>query len=225
MKKRNIILFFLVTVLIAVSMYGPTLLKILKVVIHREGSSHGLFIPLLSFYFIWLKRSRLKEIEMRISLQGLILVAIGLLLYFLKIGDQRFYLQAFSFFILTSGLVFFFMGKKFFKEVAFPVLFLICMIPIPKEIYFAMAENVRYITLGTSAWALSLTNIPFLKENLVIHLPNVSLVVDLSCSGIRYLISFLVFGIAYAYLFRTRLFDRILLVCLTIPLSLSASVL
>jgi len=223
MKKRNLILFFSVIILIATLIYRPILVELFTKVIHREESSHGLFIPLLSLYFIWLKRSRLKEIEMRFSPEGLILIAIGFLLFFYKKGGEGFYTQSVSFIIVISGLLYFFMGKKFFKEVSFPVLFLICMIPIPKDIYVTLAEYTRDITLGTATWILAQTNVPFLRENILLHLPNVSLSVNLGCSGIRYLISYFVFGIAYAYIFRTQLIDRIFLVGLTIPISILAS--
>jgi len=152
------------------------------------------------------------------------MVAIGFLLYFINIGAGTFYVQALSFFIVVAGLLFFFMGKGLFREVAFPMLFLICMIPIPPNIYSMLADLVRDTTLNGAVWVLALTRVPFIRKNFLVYLPNASLSVNKSCSGIRYLISYFVFGIAYAYIFKTRLVDRILIVILTIPLSLLASV-
>ena len=161
---------------------------------------------------------------MRFSLEGIILIAIGFFLFFFYNRSTHFYIQSLSFIMVILGLFFFFMGKEFFKELAFPVLFLIFMIPIPSHIYMAMAEFVRDITLGVSAWTLSQTTVPFLREGFLVHLPNITLSINIGCSGIRYLISYFVFGIAYAYIFKTGLIERILLVSLTIPISLLASV-
>ncbi|MCP3932552.1 MAG: exosortase/archaeosortase family protein, partial [Bacteroidetes bacterium] len=45
-----------------------------------------------------------------------------------------------------------------------------------------------------------------------------------SCSGIRYLVSYFVFGLAYAWLSRDTLRDRVLIVAATIPISIIAGV-
>ncbi len=44
--------------------------------------------------------------------------------------------------------------------------------------------------------------VPFIREGYNIHLPNVDLYVAKSCSGIRYLISYFVFGLAYAFIYK-----------------------
>jgi exosortase len=66
--------------------------------------------------------------------------------------------------------------------------------------------------------------ITFYKEGLLIHLPNAVLSIAIGCSGIRYLVSYFVFGIAYAYLYREASKSRLLVVLSTIPISLAASV-
>lgn len=221
-KRRIIVLSFTATFFIAILVYMPILRELLEKVIHREGSSHGLFVPFLSLYFIWIKRLKLKEIEIRFNTLGIIPISTSIFLYFLEIGGEKSYFQALSFIILISGLLILLMGKKLFKELSFPVLFLICMIPIPQGIYLSLAEMIREINLGVAAWFMSRTSIPFLQKELCIFLPNSMLSVDIGCSGIRYLLSYFVFGIAYAYIYRKRLMDRIFLIVLTIPISIFA---
>ena len=71
-------------------------------------------------------------------------------------------------------------------------------IPLPKDIHLALANNIRNISFGGSSWIISLLGVPFNKEGLLIYLPNAVLKVNLGCSGIRYLISYFVFGIPYS---------------------------
>ena len=59
----------------------------------------------------------------------------------------------------------------------------------------------------------------------MIHLPNTVLTINIACSGIRYLLSYFVFGVAYSYLYRKTIGQRFLVVALTIPISLLASTL
>ena len=97
------------------------------------------------------------------------------------------------------------------------------MIPIPMHLYQTMADWLRKGTIEISTQLLALIGIPFLREMYLIHLPTTTLKVAIGCSGIRYLLTYFVFGMAYAYLFRTGINQRISLVCLTIPISLLAS--
>ena len=99
------------------------------------------------------------------------------------------------------------------------------MIPIPRYLYQYIADWLRQGTIESSTQALALFHISFLREDFLIHLPNITLEVDISCSGIRYMLSYFVLGMAYAYLYRTTINQRIILVCLTVPISLLASTL
>ena len=73
-----------------------------------------------------------------------------------------------------------------------------------------------------SDWCLGIS---FFREGYLIHLPNTVLNVAISCSGIRYLVSYFVFGIAYAYLYRKTVWSRIIVIFSIIPISLIASIL
>ena len=212
--------------LVGIVFYSATLMELLSAVLRREESSHGVFVPLLSLYFVWRKRNRLKEIEPSYEIiRGLGLVAGGLLLFSLARAHAYFFWECFSFVIVLSGLVICFLGKDISKQILFPIFFLICMIPIPEHLYMAIAHWVRQGTITASTQVLALIGIPFLREDLLIQLPNTVLNINIGCSGIRYLLSYFVFGIAYAYPYRTTTKQRVLLVCLTIPISLMASTL
>jgi len=223
MRVAGLVLSLLV---VARILYSDTLRELLTAVLGREESSHGVFVPLLSFYFIWRKRSRLKEIEPSYDIiPGLGVFAGGLLLFSLARGYDYFFWECFSFVIVILGLAICFLGKDWLKEILFPVVFLISMIPIPEHIYHSLADWLRQLTITTSTQVLALIGAPFLREDLMIHLPNTALNIDIGCSGIRYFLSYFFFGIAYAYLYRTTTSQRVLLVCLTIPISLMASTL
>lgn len=207
-------------------LYPDTLRELLSAVLRREESSHGVFVPLLSLYFIWRKRNRLSKIEPSYDIiPGLGLVAGGLFLFSLVRAYDSFFWECFSFVIVISGFVTCFWGKDILKEILFPVLFLAAMIPIPGHLYNSMADWVREGAIRGATHILSLVGVPFLREDLLIHLPNTALNINIGCSGIRYLVSYFVFGVAYAYLYRTTTGQRVVLVGLTIPISLIASTL
>jgi exosortase len=221
--RARVALLIFWTLLAGLFLYKTAVTILIGAVLNRQGSSHGIFVPFLSVIFFWMNRNTILKIEPRYDYLGILLLAIGIVFPLFNIGT--YHLQFLSFIIFIAGLIIIHLGRQYFKAISFPLLFLITMIPLPKDIHFALANYIRNISFGGSSLVISLLGIPFNKEGLLIYLPNAVLKVNLGCSGIRYLISFFVFGIAYAYLYRTTTWSRLSIIASTIPISLLASVL
>jgi len=221
-SSNRLLLLALIILFAGIILYGPSITKLAEAVIHREGSSHGVFVPFLSAFFIWIKRDVLRKTEMRNDLIGIPVMLAGLIFPIFDIGPYS--LQILGFIIFISGTVILLLGRGIFKEIAFPLVFLITFIPIPDNIYSWLAENIRIVSFGGSRWIISLMGIPFMHEGNLIYFHNATLVVGESCSGIRYLVSYFVFSMAYAYLYRERMWSRVAVVCSSIIISLFASV-
>lgn len=220
--RLRLILLAVVTIAVGAIFYRSSLLLLAQAVMNREGSSHGIFVPFLSAFFIWINREILRKTEIRYDLIGIPVLLAGLLFPVLRIDS--FELQSIGFIIFLSGIVIVVLGRKCFKVVAFPLLFLITMVPIPDDTYSKLAESTRVISFGGARWIISMLGIPFVREGNMIHFHNASLEVAEACSGIRYLMSYFVFSLAYTYLFRTKLLSRIAIVFSSIVISLMASV-
>ena len=225
-KMKNmyyrLFLFIISIILAAIFIYQTAIINVISAVLHRQGSSHGVFVPFLSLYFLWLKRDDLKKIEPQYNYFGIILIVLGAFVPILNIGN--FQLNFLCFIVFWAGTIYLIFGKEFFKNISFPLFFLITLIPIPENIYESLANFTRHISFGGSLKIISLLGIPYLKEGWLIQLPNAILKVAISCSGIRYLISYFVFGLAYAWLYRETTGNRLYVVALTIPISLFASI-
>jgi exosortase len=224
MKSTRIRLIILTLVIIAagVTLYGSSLSKLTYAVLHREGSSHGVFVPFLSLFFLWIKRDVLIKTEMKYELWGIPLMIAGLLFPVFSIGPYN--LQILGFIIFLSGAAILMLGWPFFREISFPLLFLITLIPIPDDTYTRLADLIRVISFGGARAIISLLGIPYVREGDIISLYNATLEVAYGCSGIRYLVSYFVFSLAYAWLYRERLWSRAAVVCSSIVISLFASV-
>jgi exosortase len=220
--KYRLLIFFVLTLLTAVTFFREAITQVFSVVIHREGSSHGVFVPFLALYFLYLNFGTLKKIELNTDPRGVALMAAGLIFPILNIGSFHIHFIAYT--LVLSGLVMLMFGKDMFKNTAFPVFFLITTVPIPPNIYEAIANYSRTIAFGVSLKILSLFGIPYHRVGWDIQLPNAFLKVAIGCSGIRYMISYFVFGIAYAYIMKTSTTARLVTVALTIPISHFASI-
>ena len=222
-KYYRLSIFFAVVIITGLLLYRTAIVQVISAVLHRQGSSHGVFVPFISLYFLWFKLDDLKKIECHYNYYGIILLLPGIILSIPKIGT--FHVQFLGFIVFIAGLIFLIFGKKCFKHMAFPTFFLITMIPIPKDIYMAIANYCRHIATSGSLKVISLFGISYFRDGWLVQLPNALLNINIGCSGIRYLVSYFVFGLAYAYLFRNTTKARVLIVALTVPISHLASIL
>lgn len=212
----------ILSVLAGLVFYQDAILEVLAAVIHRSDSSHGVFVPLITAYFFWIIKDRIKQVPVHYSWAGIPMLIVCVVPPLAGIGN--FQVQFIAFLGFICGLVFAFLGKAMLKTVAFPIFYLVTMVPLPQGLYDSIANISRTIEFGGSLKILSLLGIPYMRVGWDIELPNALLRVAISCSGIRYLVSFVVFGLAYAYLNKASTPGRIVTVLATIPISLFASI-
>jgi exosortase len=109
--------------------------------------------------------------------------------------------------------------------VAFPLVFLVMMIPLPAIIYNQVTFPLQLLASRLSSNCLQLIAIPVLREGNVLILPNYSLEVVEACSGIRSLMSLIALAIAFGYFVEKRLWARITLVVLMVPIAVASNAL
>jgi exosortase len=223
--KGRWLIFLLALFGLGLTIYGEPLNALFASVLQREGSSHGLFVPFIAGYITWLKLDKIKGIKSQLALvPGCMVAAVGFLIFYFCRNNTGFSMAALSFFLVAAGLVLLFFGREMFKEVSFPLLFLVAMIPLPTIVYSQLAEWMRQATTWGAVTLIKPLDIPMHRVGYDVYLPKIHLYVAHSCSGIRYLLSYFVFGIAYAFRYRHCSKGRLLLVAATVPLSIAGGV-
>ena len=122
-----------------------------------------------------------------------------------------------------AGALLFTYGWNHLKILFFPIAFLLLMIPIPAIIFNQIAFPLQLFASRFGEMALTVLQVPVLREGNVIRLANTSLEVAEACSGIRSLISLLTLGIVYGYFIDSRIWIRLLLAIGTIPIAIAAN--
>ncbi|MGW8160338.1 MAG: exosortase/archaeosortase family protein [Desulfoprunum sp.] len=232
MTKNNIIsdsrgrflLLCLILFCLGITLYRPALLDLSLAVLHREGSSHGVFVPFLSAYLLWRNFDKIKNLpSQRNWPAGVVVILLGGVLFFLsKYTEDPVGLAVLSFLIISGGLTLSLFGSALFKETAFPLFFLASMIPLPPTIYSALSEQIRLSSTWGSVLLTKSLGVPIYRENFNIYLSGANLFVAESCSGIRYLLSYFVFSLVYAALFKQSLAGRLTVILGSIPLAIAA---
>lgn len=210
---------------LAGALYAPVLRQMAVQWWQDPDYGHGFIVPLFAGYVLYQQRYKLRQVALEPRNVGFLLIfgAMGLLLAG-TLGAELF-VSCFSLLFLLGGTLLFFAGWKMLRAMAFPLGFLVLMIPLPALIFNQVTFPLQLLASRLSSNGLELFGIPVLREGNVLVLPNYSLEVVEACSGIRSLMSLIALAVAYGYLVEQRLWARITLVVLMLPIAVASNAL
>ncbi len=181
--------------------------------------SHGILVPMVSLFLVWKKQASLKQLRFQSSSWGMTLITAGLLLYWLSALMHVYFTAGFSMLIVMAGLILHFYGKRTMREVLFPVLFLVFMIPLPLIMIAFICFKLKIIAAHLAAWILNLIGLPAIQESSILKLRHSYVLVEDSCGGLRSLVSLTALGCIFAYRLKLRLSRKIILFISAIPIA------
>jgi exosortase C (VPDSG-CTERM-specific) len=195
-----------------------------------ELYSYIILIPFISFYLLWLKRGTLTVSTQPARLMGVIFLAAGLALtaaYWLwfrsslrPAGDNYLAVMTICFLLFFYGVSSLFWGAQTLRAAAFPLAFLIFLVPIP----LAVAQEINSFLQSGSALAaagfFSLTGTAFFQDGLSFQLPDIRLEIAPECSGIHSTLVLFITSLLAGYIFLRTPWKRACLALLIIPLGL-----
>lgn len=185
-----------------------------------EEYSYGYFIPLISGFLIWQKSEQLRQIELRGSWSGLLLIGVGLLLGLVgEFSAIRLFGQ-YGFIVALVGLTVGFIGWRGTGMIAGPLGILLFMIPLPQFALRELSQQLQLLSSQLGVWLIRLFDISVFLEGNVIDLGSYKLQVVDACSGLRYLFPLMVLGFLAAYFFQGAWWKRTCIVLSTIPLTI-----
>ena len=182
--------------------------------------SHGFLIVPIAAYLAWERRRALTDTEASPSAVGLLIVVLSLGVLLAGVLGAELFLTRVSILGVIAGTVVFTLGWRHLKILAFPIAFLLLMIPVPAIVFNQIAFPLQLLASRCGELALSALQIPVLREGNVIVLANTSLEVAEACSGIRSLVSLLTLAIVYGYFTEPRAWARVTLALASIPVAI-----
>jgi exosortase len=201
-------------------LYAPVLRNLVSQWWSDSDYSHGFFVPLFSGYILWRQRDRWMKIETKPSNFGLLVMLGGVGLLLVGSLGAELFTSRFSLLVLLAGMILFLGGWKLLRAVSFPLCFLIFMIPLPTIIYNQITFPLQLIASRFATFWLELVHVPVLREGNILLFSNYSLEVVEACSGIRSLMTLISLAVIYGYVLEPRLWVRILLVVLMVPIAI-----
>ena len=212
-----------VVVLGFVLLYWQVFVSLVMDWYHDDNYSHGFLIVPIAAYFAWERRDRLKALVAKPSKLGLVVVLGSIAVLLAGILGSELFLTRISIIGALTGTVLFMFGWRHLRILAFPIAFLLLMIPIPAIIFNQIAFPLQMQASRFGEWAITLAGIPVLREGNVLILAHTTLEVAEACSGIRSLVSLITLGIVYGYFMDSRAWVRVLIVLSAIPVAIIAN--
>jgi exosortase len=210
---------------LVVALYGPLLSQMVVQWWKDPDYSHGFVVPLFVGYVVYQRRHELRQVPLEPSNLGFPLMLGAIVLFLAGTLGAELFVSRSSLLFLFGGMILFFAGWKMLRALAFPLVFLVLMIPLPALIYNQVTFPLQLLASRLASNSLELVGVPVLREGNVLVLPNYSLEVVEACSGIRSLMSLIALAIAYGYFVEQRLWARITLVVLMVPIAVASNAL
>jgi exosortase len=190
---------------------------------HDDNYSHGFLIVPIALYFVWERRGRLLAAPIKPTWFGLIVFAAGIGLLLAGLLGAELFLSRVSLIFTLLGMLLFLFGWGYVRVLAFPLAFLLLMIPLPAIVFNQITFPLQLWASRTGVFAIASAGIPVLREGNVIVLAHTTLEVAEACSGIRSLITLITLGIVYSYFADSRMWVRLTLVLSAIPIAIVAN--
>ena len=192
-------------------LYATVLVKLGKDWWTDENYSHGLLVPFIIGYIIWLEFGDLKKAAKNQSMWfGLAAIAAALGALLIGTLGAELFTQRISLVLMLAAIVVYFFGVKILRLLVAPFVLLLLAIPIPQIIFNKIAFPLQLWASQAAVWGIRLFAVPSVRKGNVIELlPRgatqiVGLEVVEACSGIRSLMTLVTLALILAYFTRER---------------------
>ncbi len=208
------------TVAIAMGVFTPVLYHMYLHWKLVPDYSHGFLVAPLAAYFAWERRDKVARTPIEPSWWGVAPLLLGVLA--LAVGRLGVELMAMrtGVVLTVNGLVLLLMGREVYRVLVFPLWFLFLMVPLPQSLANTITFPLQLIATDLAMKPLYWLQIPALREGNIIHLSDTQLLVAEACSGLRSVMALGTLGVVFAYFFRRRWAERLILIVSTLPIAI-----
>lgn len=224
-SKSNIISIRLCILLVLWAIvFIPVYSRLVDAWLSHGDNSHGILVPFISMFFIWQNRDRLKLVRLSSSNWGAVILVASMSVYLLGLASGTEVISRAMIVFSLIGLLWFNLGKEVVRLLAFPLLFLLFMIPVPVAVQSALAFPLQLFATKISFLFTRALSIPVHQEGNMLFFAEAQLEVAEACSGIRSIAAFTVLSVVFAYLLDKGWGRRIVLLLSAIPLALFTNI-
>ena len=208
------------------SMYGPSYVTLSSTVWATDEQGHGPIILVISFWLMWRRRDAYLALETQpATAAGSVLLALGFVLYLLGRTQQLDTIEIASQIIVLAGLLLVLKGWAALRMMAFPLFFMIFMVPLPSILVQIITVPLKMAVSYVAEVILYHSGYPISRTGVILAVGPYQLLVADACAGLNSMFTLEALGLLYLNLMNYRSVSRkVALAILVIPISFIANI-
>jgi len=193
----------------------------------HESSSHIILIPFVTFGLVYLHRGKIFHSARTSLATGVPIIAAGSAIYLIaqlrwpaNEGNGLLSAGGFALVVMWIGCFVLAYGPAATRQAAFPLLFLLLMVPFPD---FVLSHIVYQLQIGSTELTyliFKLAHVPVLRQGFVLAIPGVTIEVAKECSGIRSSMALFITSLLAGHLFLRSRMKIFIFVLLVVPVAI-----
>ncbi len=209
------------------ALYVPTVVDLALNIWSTEEQSQGPIVLAICLWLTWRAWDRIDDASAGSPrpVLGWLLLVLALLLYAFGRSQRILSAQTLSVVFLLPGLVLLLRGSKQLRAAAFPLFFMIFLIPLPATMVDAVTQPLKLAVSSVATTVLFGAGYPIARSGVILQIGQYQLLVADACAGLHTLFSLEAMGLLYLNVVRhTSLMRNIALAILIVPISFAANV-
>jgi exosortase C (VPDSG-CTERM-specific) len=203
------------------------LIALIRYASENPLNSHDPMVPFVTGYLLFIQRKTLPGASRSSIIGTLLLIVPSVVALWAAIdgggrlsANDALSLQILSYVCLVAAGGFLFMGARWMVAAAFPMAFLIFMVPLPEAAVRWLELASVQASADVAAWFFKITGTPMLRDGVVFKLPTIVIEVARECSGIRSSWVLFITSLVASHMLLTSTWRRVVLVAFVIPLGI-----
>lgn len=183
------------------ALYVPTYITLANGPWNDEQNAHGPLALAVIAWLIWRHRAALSELPENGNLwAGCVLLATGLLLFFVGRAVEVIYFEAFSQIPVIAGLLLIVYGRRGIAVTWFVLVYMLFLVPLPGVVMDAATGPLKQMVSVIAEQALYYAGYPIARSGVVLTIGQYQLLVADACSGLNSMYSLGAMGLLFLYI-------------------------
>lgn len=214
----------IIAIFLAVAMYLPTFRTLWGKWMQDSQYSLGYLVPLVCAYFVWRKWPEIKRIKRAPAAWGLLLILFALILHIAGVILDVSGPSELSIIVLIIGACIYFVGINLVKVLAFPLAYMLFMIPVPGGVLDRLGLPMQILASASTAFLLRLIGIEVVRAGIQLSVEGFTFEVAQACSGMSSLVALIGVTAVFAYITNLPTKLKWVLFALSLPIALAANI-
>jgi exosortase len=194
---------------------------------HDEENQQGWLVLPLFVFLIWMSWPRLQKVPVQGNVRaGLIVLGLALMMEVAGVWLGLNRSAGYSFVVAIVGLSLYFLGTPMTAALAFPLAFLLFMVPTPGGVIDQISAPLQRFSASAVQSVAGLAGTTVHAEGVTLYLPvkDIKLEVAEGCSGLHSLTAMTMLAAILAYFMAVPVRWKWALFCLALPLALIGNI-